>query len=217
MLTNLGRNRCCDIPSPLKGDRGDKGVGGIIGDIGIIGTTGPTGSIGPTGVCYRGPQGQKGPQGPQDGITGPTGTPGSYIINYNSNFSTSPGSTYNNSGYRTLGSNNIILPLSEQKWAISWEIVEKWQDSGNNFYVRLNEYYNPGTYHYPNTFSNSHPCFLYSGDSNTSMYGSGNDYLDLTGSSETDFVIELRQKTTSGSTISVSGSLIFNITFTQII
>ena len=217
MLTNLGRNRCCDIPSPLKGDIGDKGAGGEIGNIGTTGTTGPTGYIGPTGLCYRGPPGPKGPQGPQDGITGPTGTPGSYIINYNSNFSTSPGGTYNNSGYRTLGSNNITLPLSEQKWAISWEIVENWQDSGNNFYVRLNEYYNTGTHYSPNTFSSSHPCFLYSGDSNTSMYGSGNDFLDLTGTSETEFVIELRQTTTSSSTISVSGSLTFNITFTQII
>ena len=35
--------------------------------------------------------------------------------------------------------------------------------------------------------------------------------------SETDFVIQLMQKTTSGTPVSVSGSLTFNITFTQII
>ena len=217
MKNNLGRNRCCNIPNPPKGIEGDKGPGG---EIGTMGTTGPQGQIGitgPTGLGYRGPQGPQGTPGPTDGIIGPTGTPGGFIINFNSFFSASPGGTYNNSGFTTLGSTNILLPLGEQKWAISWEIVENWQDTSNQFYLRLGDYYNPGTYHYPNTFANDHPYYLYSGNNNASMYGSGNDYLDLTSSTEADFVIELRQKTTSGTPVSVSGSLTFNITFTQII
>jgi hypothetical protein len=217
MKNNLGRNRCCDIPNPPKGDSGKKGPGGEIGTMGTTGPVGTIGQIGPTGLCYRGPQGPKGPQGPLDGITGPTGTPGSYIINYNSYFSASPGGIYNNIIFTTLGSTNILLPLSNQKWAISWEIVENWQDTGNQFYVRLREYYNPLINYSPHTFTSGHPYYLYPGNNNASMYGSGNDFLDLTGTSETDFVIELRQKTTSGGPVLVSGSLTFNITFTQII
>ena len=217
MKPNLGKNRCCNIPNPPKGLTGIKGTGGAIGPIGQTGPLGAIGPIGPTGLCYRGPQGQQGPQGPTAGIIGPTGTPGAYIINFYSYFSASPGGTYNNSGFTTLGSNNIILPVIEQKWAISWEIVENWQDTSNQFYVRISEYYNPSTHYYPNTFSNNHPYFLYSGNNNASMYGSGNDFLDLTGTPESEFVIELRQKTTSGTPVSASGSLTFNITFTQII
>ena len=217
MKNNLGRNRCCNIPNPPKGIEGDKGPGG---EIGTMGTTGPQGQIGitgPTGLCYRGPQGPQGTQGPTNGIIGPTGTPGVFIINFNSFFSASPGGTYNNSGFTTLGSTNILLPLGEQKWAISWEIVENWQDASNQFYVRLSEFYNPLSNYSPKTFTSGHPFYLYPGNSNANMYGSGNDYLDLTGTSETDFVIQLMQKTTSGTPVSVSGSLTFNITFTQII
>ena len=217
MKPNLGRNRCCDIPNPPKGIAGDKGPGGAIGPIGLTGPTGIIGQTGPTGLCYRGQKGPQGPQGPLDGITGPTGTPGAYIINSNSYFSATPGGTYNNSGFTTLGSTNILLPLSNQKWAISWNIVENWQDTSNQFYVELSEYYNPLIKYSPHTFTRTHPYFLYSGNNNASMYGSGNDYLDLTGSSQIDFVVELRQKTMSSTPVTVSGSLTFNITFTQII
>lgn len=216
MKNNLGKNRCCNISNPPKGLTGDKGPGGAIGPSGITGPTGTFGQTGPTGLCYRGPKGPVGPQGPQNGLTGPTGTPGGFIINYNSYFSASPGGTYSSS-FTTLGNTNIILPLSNQKWAISWNIVENWQDTSNQFYVRISEYYNPSTHYYPNTFSNNNPYYIYSGNNNASMYGSGNDYLDLTGSDEIDFVIELRQKTTSSTPVTVSGSLTFNITFTQII
>jgi hypothetical protein len=216
MKPNLGKNRCCDIPNPPKGFTGIKGTGGAIGPVGPTGPTGTFGQTGPTGLCYRGPKGPVGPQGPQAGLVGPTGTPGAYIINFNSYFSTSPGGTYSNS-FTTLGNTNIILPLSNQKWAISWNIVENWQDTSNQFYVRISEYYNPSTHYYPNTFSNNNPYYLYSGNNNASMYGSGNDYLDLTGSPEIDFVIELRQKTMSSTPVTVSGSSTFNITFTQII
>jgi hypothetical protein len=44
MKSNLGRNSCCDISNPPKGDVGNKGLGGVIG---LIGTTGPTGAVGP--------------------------------------------------------------------------------------------------------------------------------------------------------------------------
>ena len=216
MKPNLGKNRCCNIPNPPKGITGNMGHGGAIGPIGLTGPTGTFGLTGPTGLCYRGPKGPVGPQGPQAGLVGPTGTPGAYIINFNSYFSASPGGTYSSS-FTTLGNTNIILPLSNQKWAISWNIVENWQDTSNQFYVRISEYYNPSTHYYPNTFSNNNPYYLYSGNNNASMYGSGNDYLDLTGSSQIDFVVELRQKTMSSTPVTVSGSLTFNITFTQII
>jgi hypothetical protein len=216
MKPNLGKNRCCNIPNPPKGIAGLKGPGGAIGPIGLTGPTGTFGLTGPTGLCYRGPKGPVGPQGPLAGLVGPTGTPGAYIINFNSYFSASPGGTYSNS-FTTLGNNNITLPLSNQQWAISWNIVENWQDTSNQFYVRISEYYNPSTHYYPNTFSNNNPYYLYSGNNNASMYGSGNDYLDLTGSSQIDFVVELRQKTMSSTPVTVSGSLTFNITFTQII
>jgi hypothetical protein len=216
MKPNLGKNRCCNIPNPPKGNTGNKGIGGAIGPSGPTGPTGTFGQTGPTGLCYRGPKGPVGPQGPQAGLVGPTGTPGSYIINFNSYFSASPGGTYSSS-FTTLGNSNIILPLSNQQWAISWNIVENWQDTSNQFYVRISEYYNPSTHYYPNTFSNNNPYYLYSGNNNANMYGSGNDYLDLTGSPEIDFIIELRQKTMSSTPVTVSGSLTFNITFTQII
>lgn len=216
MKPNLGKNRCCDIANPPKGNTGSIGPGGAIGPSGTTGPTGTFGQTGPTGLCYRGQKGPVGPQGPQAGLVGPTGTPGAFIINFNSYFSASPGGTYSNS-FTTLGNTNIILPLSNQKWAISWNIVENWQDTSNQFYVRISEYYNPSTHYYPNTFSNNNPYYIYSGNNNASMYGSGNDYLDLTGSPEIDFVIELRQKTMSGTPVTVSGSLTFNITFTQII
>jgi len=222
MITNLGKNRCCDIPNPPKGPVGIAGINGQIGTKGITGVSGPIGNTGPTGLCYRGPKGPRGPQGPLDGITGPYGTPGSAIINYNTYFTTSVSGTYNNSGFTNVststsaGNNNIILPLGEQKWAISWEIVEAWNDASNQFYVRLEDYYNPGTYHSPNTFTKDHAYYLYSGNSGTNMYGSGNDYLDLTGTNETEFSVQLMQTTTSASPITFSGST-FNITFTQIL
>ena len=217
MKNNLGRNRCCDVPNPPKGSHGEKGHGGPIGFMGDTGPQGPIGQTGPTGLCYRGPQGPQGTQGPQDGIIGPTGTPGSYIINYNSYFSATPGVTYNNVDFTTLGTTSIVLPLINQKWAISWNIVENWQDASNQFYVELSEYYNPLIKYSPKTFTRTHPYYLYPGNNNASIYGSGNDYLDLTGSNEIDFVIELRQKTTSGTSVSASGSFTFNITFTHII
>ena len=223
MLTNLGRNRCCNIPNPLKGLNGDQGPGGQIGPFGDTGEDGPIGSTGPTGLCYRGPKGQNGPKGPTAGITGPTGTPGPYIINYNTYFTTTTSSlsTYN-STFTNLsdtiisGSTNITLPLGEQKWAISWNIVENWSDSDNQFYVRLENFYYPGTYYEPATFTQDHPYYLYSGNSDTQLYGSGNDYLDLSGTQELDYIVQVMQKTTSGTPVTFS-RLSFNITFTQII
>ena len=181
MLTNLGRNRCCDIPNPLKGLKGEQGPGGQIGSIGTEGTTGPT------------------------GFTGPTGS----NTTYNSTFT-------NVSTTVTAGSANITLPLGEQKWAISWNIVENWNDSDNQFYVRLENYYYPGTYFEPATFTEDHPYYLYSGNNDSKMYGSGNDYLDLTGSQEVAYVVQVIQKTTSGTPVTFSG-LTFSITFTQIL
>ena len=35
MNTNLGKNRCCDIPNPPKGATGNPGKDGLIGTIGI--------------------------------------------------------------------------------------------------------------------------------------------------------------------------------------
>ena len=222
MLTNLGRNRCCDIPNPLKGLKGEQGSGGQIGPIGTDGPTGPTGFTGPTGLCYRGPNGQIGPRGPATGTTGPTGTPGSYIVNYNTYFTTTSSNTTYNSTFTnvsttvTAGSANITLPLGEQKWAISWNIVENWNDSDNQFYVRLENYYYPGTYFEPATFTEDHPYYLYSGNNDSKMYGSGNDYLDLTSTQEVAYVVQLMQKTTSGTPVTFSG-LTFSITFTQIL
>lgn len=215
MTTNLGRNRCCDIPSPQQGATGDHGKDGLIGPIGIPGPNGPMGPTGATGTCYRGPRGPQGPVGGLTGVTGPSGTPGPYIINYNSYFSTTAGGTYNSSGFTTLGTTIIVLPLTEQKWAISWDIVENWSDTSNQFYIRLDEYYNSGTYHEPHTFKSDHPYYLY-GNGGTNMYGSANDFLDLTTCTEGYFTLELRQTTTSANTIPI-GSLTFNITFTQII
>jgi hypothetical protein len=222
MLTNLGRNRCCNIPNPLKGLKGDQGPGGQIGPFGDTGEDGPIGSTGPTGLCYRGPKGQNGPKGPTAGITGPTGTPGPYIINYNTYFTTTTSLSTYNSTFTNLsdtiisGSTNITLPLGEQKWAISWNIVENWSDSDNQFYVRLENFYYPGTYYEPATFTEAHPYFLYSGNSDTKLYGSGNDYLDLSGTQELDYIVQVMQKTTSGTPVTFS-RLSFNITFTQII
>jgi hypothetical protein len=216
MITNLGKNRCCIIPNPPKGTAGQNGAGGPIGTFGPTGYTGPTGDAGPTGLCYRGPKGPQGPQGPTDGLIGPTGTPGAYIVNFNSNFKNNTLVQYNNSGFTNISSANIILPLAEQKWAISWEIVEKCNDTLNNFYIYLVETYNTSNVYYPNTFSTTHPYYLYSGNNNNNLYGSGNDYLDLSGTIDNYFTIKLMQTTSSVATKSINTSN-FNITFTQIL
>ena len=216
MITNLGRNRCCNIPNPQKGPVGYNGTGGPIGTFGPTGYTGPTGRSGPTGLCYRGPKGPRGPQGPTDGLIGPTGTPGAYIVNFNSNFKNNTLVQYTNSSFTNISSKEIVLPLAEQKWAISWEIVEKCTDTNNNFYIYLEETYNPINHYYPNTFSTTHPYYLYSGNNNNNLYGSGNDYLDLSTTIDNYFTIKLMQTTSSVGTKSIDTSN-FNITFTQIL
>jgi hypothetical protein len=213
--TNLGKNRCCNIPNPPKGPVGQHGTGGPIGTIGPTGYTGPTGHAGPTGICYRGPKGPQGPKGPTTGLIGPTGTPGAYIVNFNSNFKNNTLVQYNNSSFTNISSKQIILPLAEQKWAISWEIVEKCNDTNNKFYIYLEETYNTSNHYYPNTFSTTHPHYLYSGNNNNNLYGSGNDYLDLSTTIDNYFTIKLMQTTSSGAKSITTSN--FNITFTQIL
>lgn len=215
MITNLGRNRCCNIPNPPKGPTGKHGTSGPVGTMGPTGPTGPNGPTGPTGLCYRGPKGPQGPQGPKDGLIGPTGSPGAYIVNFNTIIQNNTIVQYNNSGFTEIASAEIILPLGEQKWAINWEIVEKCNDINNKFYVHLEETYNTSNDYSPNTFSKNHPYHLYPGNNNY-LYGSGNDYLDLSGTIDNYFTIKLKQTTSSGATISVDTTK-FIITFTQIL
>lgn len=216
MITNLGKNRCCNIPNPPIGPIGLNGINGPIGPIGPTGPTGKIGHTGPTGLCYRGPKGPRGPQGPTDGLIGPTGTPGAYIVNFNSNFKNNTLVQYNSSGFTEIASKEIILPLGEQKWAINWTIVEKCNDSNNKFYVYLEETYNTSNNYSPNTFSTTHPYNLYDGSNNNYLYGSGNDYLDLSGTIDNYFTIKLMQTTSSGGIKHIDTSN-FIMTFTQIL
>ena len=216
-MMNLGSQRCCVnhlVTGPI-GAQGAQGPYGPIGEIGVTGSTGNTGATGATGLCYRGRQGPKGSVGPQGGLTGDTGPPGlqgdpgsGSAINSYFSFTTTPGASYNNTGYTDLTTltNDIInnsVTLSVGTYAINWEILEDWADSENKFYVSLNLVT-------PAVFNVSSPCVLYSSNK---IFGTGNDVITIGAGT---YSIELMQSTNSTTITIGNKSIKFSITFVLI-
>jgi hypothetical protein len=212
----LGKNRCC-INNNV-GPRGPIGKSGIIGEIGSTGVTGVTGSTGATGICYRGPTGPLGLIGSQNGNTGPQGPPGNTNQIYNAQFTLKQNNvnTYNNSTFVDItnlgfinGTNTIALPTNNA-WSIYWTITCPWDDPTNLFYVAVTDINNAIVT--PYVFNEVNSFVL---QQNGSLYGTGNDFLDLSTILSNTFTINVFMKTNSINSISYQ-SAIFNISFKQI-
>jgi hypothetical protein len=224
---NLGKDRCC-IKRDIKviGSQGMLGKGGDIGDIGYKGYTGHIGYTGPIGICYRGAPGSKGFRGDTggstgaQGSTGPQGYPESKQF-LNTYFQTSETTaTYDNNFTDIItgidiGNNTITLSPNNQ-WCIQWSVQQDWIDNNNQFYISLEEFYNPGVYYEPYVFNSLNPYHFKDNIGRTQFdyatLGTGNDYLDLSLISETQFNIKLWQKTL-GSSVGIG---IINASFTFI-
>ena len=218
---NLGKNRCC-INNNNTGPQGAIGKSGYIGAIGSTGVTGATGFTGATGICFRGPKGPQGIQGSQTGAIGAQGPPGNTNQTYNMHFTLNQNNvnTYGSSEFINItnigyidGTNDIELPTNNN-WAINWMITCPWVDPSNLFYVSVTDT-NNATIIEPYVFNAEHPFVLQESSNSLSLYGSGNDFLDLSLLSDTTFTINLYMKTTGGSSI-IFKSAIFNISFKQI-
>jgi hypothetical protein len=223
---NLGKQRCC-IKRDMKvvGPQGISGKGGYIGDMGSQGYTGAIGYTGPIGICYRGAPGLRGFQGYVGSFTGAQGSTGAsgYPENkqfVNAHFQTSESSsTYNNNFtdiITDIYTGNNRITLSPDKWSIQWTVQEDWYDNNNQFYISLEETYNQGVYYEPFVFNSSNPYHFNNNvgaiQPNYVTLGTGNDYIDLSSSLETDFNIKLWQKTLGASV----GIGIINASFTFI-
>jgi len=223
----LGSNRCCNVPinKVNVGPQGAQGPAGPIGQIGITGPTGVTGPQGDTGLCYRGYKGPQGARGFQGGLTGSTGAVGpagpivtpSNNINANFSFITAVDAAYNDFTDLTLGAtfftNTNTVTLSNNLYAISWEINESWVDNNNKFFVRITD----TLLNKIEVFTFDHPTVLYS--NNNSLFGIGNDKLDLTSSPLSyTYNIELFQANANLNTIDISEQIVnFSITFVPIL
>jgi hypothetical protein len=220
---NLGSNRCCTFPLNViaYGSEGDKGKPGPIGSIGNTGSTGAQGPQGEPGLCYRGYKGDKGligPQGSLIGDSGPVGPVGPIgpVTQENRNFSfiiannTPISNTYIDliaNADPPLQITNYNIPLSNLKYAISWEISESWSDPNNKLYIKFTK--NDNTVFLPHVYQPNHPAIV-----NTNNSCIGNDLLDLTSESSSHiYTIGIIQD----NNIDISGQTVkFSITFVPI-
>ena len=204
------KNKCCNIKAKgTPGDQGPVGNTGPIGPQGVQGATGPTGPMGPTGPCCVGPTGPTGPTGPAGGPTGPIGPAGAGTI-VNTNFYFLGISIPVNNGMIVNG-NFITIPAG-QKWAVSWSIQENVAISNSNFYLAFVDNTSPATTYYPIVFNNTQYFYLNSGSGITC--GTGNDVLNLTGTTFTNIDLELYQGGGDGLTL-VDGYFSVSLTWLQ--
>jgi hypothetical protein len=215
----LGAQRCCNLK--VQGPLGPQGPAGPA-SIGPPGYTGPPGEsfTGPTGRGCRGPTGEPGnPSGltGYTGAVGPTGAPNIYYTYTTSNGSTTSSSAssdfylrdtpLDNQFYSQLTPDRLIgipitLPIAGKIWSINISIAEtnlNQLEEDSTFNIRFYTVFDAtsgfsGTQRAPYCFNGNSSYIINSSSvSVPRMAASNNDILDLTGTTETTWYIQLNQ------------------------
>lgn len=213
-LKLYAKNTCCGSKSKgVQGDQGEGGPTGPIGPVGYQGATGPAGPTGPQGLCCVGPTGSTGPTGPSGGAQGATGPAGvGSIVNFNTGISgVSATVPFNISSSILYTTPVITLPNSGQKWAISWSMQEDDYIANSNFYLTFVDSVTSTAYG-PVVINSGNNFYLNSSSGSAITCGTVNDYIDLTGSPNPTFTIQLRQGGGAPTTV----NLFFSISLTQL-
>jgi hypothetical protein len=202
----------CSKNTGSQGAQGEKGPIGATGPAGPQGHTGVQGAKGPTGACCvgaQGAQGSQGPIGPGGGAQGPQGITGPAGTGYTINTTTSDVLTltvqndFSNPAFSFAFSG---LP-SPANCALSWGISEGFSDPTNQFCITFSD----GTTEYePIIYNKTNPSYLISNGTNTA--GSGNDFIQLNGS--TSYTVNIYQ--TSVSYYGSSPSFTISVTLTTL-
>lgn len=206
------KNGCCNIKTKgIQGDKGESGDTGPRGPLGYQGATGPVGSTGPQGACCVGRTGPTGPAGPANGAQGATGPAGTGTI-VNFKISAISATVPTNIGSSILYNSDptTITLTPNKKWAISWSMQEDVAILNSNFYIVFVDATTPTNIYNPVVFNSGNNFYLNAGAGVTC--GTGNDIIDLSGTAQPTFFIQLRQ----GGGTPTAVNLFFSISLTQL-